>query len=57
MFCFLDADLTWIENQSIEGFLVRGGRRTAKILNTPGKLSPERRHEIWIELAGRLPSA
>ena len=57
MFCFLDADLPWIENQSIEGFAVRGGRRTAKILNVPGMLSPEQRNEIWTQLAGRLPSA
>lgn len=57
MFCFLDADLPWGENQSIQGLLIRGGRRTAKILNTPGDLTAERRRDIWEHLAEMLPSA
>lgn len=57
MFCFVNADLPWIENQSIQGFLIRGGRRTAKILNAPGALNPQQRQSIWTHLADELPSA
>jgi hypothetical protein len=57
MFCFLDSDLPWGENQSIQGLLIRGGRRTAKILNTPGDLTADRRRDIWKHLAKMLPSA
>ena len=57
MFCFLDADLPWFRKLSIQGFLIRGGRGTAKILNAPGVLTPEQRQDVWAHLAERLPSA
>lgn len=57
MFCFLDVDLPWFAKLSIQGFLIRGGRGTAKVLNAPGPLTAGRRQEIWTHLAMSLPSA